>query len=303
MRLKLLLAAMVLSAAPVFAQTGGPVSIQAVDPGTNASVAKVGDATNNAIRVNIVAGAGSGGTAIADGGAFTQGTTNETPAGGLFITSYTARSSGQATVWRMTSTGAGYVNLDTIGNNAVVTGGANGLLAVGGPIASGSANGDNPIKTGGVFNTTQPTVTNGQIVDFQATARGAQIVATGVDPFSVTLGAGTATIGAVKPVDACGTSNQDFIAQLTATTLTSVTATTTCVDYILVTNIGSAQATLLGQDVSTLCNSGVCTMIPTTPIAPGASMQFNMAGLKFTGGIKLQASAANALQFFVHGRQ
>ncbi len=59
-----------------------------------------------------------------------------------------------------------------------------GVLSAQGPIASGSANGNNPIKNGGVFNTTQPTVTNGQIVDGQYTARGAMIVATGVDPFS-----------------------------------------------------------------------------------------------------------------------
>lgn len=40
-------------------------------------------------------------------------------------------------------------------------------------------------QVGAVFNTTQPTVTNGQLVAAQATARGAQIVATGVDSFIV----------------------------------------------------------------------------------------------------------------------
>jgi len=93
------------------------------------------------------------------------------------------------------------VNVTQINGNSVVTGGANGLLAVSGPVASGSTNADNPLKTGSVFNTTQPTVTNGQIVDNQATARGAQIVATGVDTFNVTvntaLPAGTNVIGHV----------------------------------------------------------------------------------------------------------
>src|SRR5271157_4253017 len=56
---------------------------------------------------------------------------------------------------------------------------------VGGPAASGSAATGNPILNGAVFNTTQPTVTTGQIVDMQATARGALIVATGIDPFTV----------------------------------------------------------------------------------------------------------------------
>lgn len=54
-----------------------------------------------------------------------------------------------------------------------------------GNVASGSADSGNPLKIGGTFNTTQPTVTTGQRVDAQMTARGAQIVATGVDPFKV----------------------------------------------------------------------------------------------------------------------
>lgn len=42
------------------------------------------DTANNALRVNIVAGAGSGGTAITDDAAFTPATTSVTPAGALF---------------------------------------------------------------------------------------------------------------------------------------------------------------------------------------------------------------------------
>jgi hypothetical protein len=54
----------------------------------------------------------------------------------------------------------------------------------------------NPVQIGGVFNTTQPTVTNGQAVEVQATARGAQIVAPGVDNFAVqaTLAAETTKV-------------------------------------------------------------------------------------------------------------
>lgn len=64
-----------------------------------------------------------------------------------------------------------------------------GPFPVAGTAASGSADSGNPIKTGGIFNTTQPIVTNGQRVDNQSTARGAQIVATGVDVFNVTVNA------------------------------------------------------------------------------------------------------------------
>jgi len=56
-----------------------------------------------------------------------------------------------------------------------------------GPVASGVANAGNPLKIGGPFNSTQPTVTNGQVVDGQFTARGALIVAPGVEPFPVTV--------------------------------------------------------------------------------------------------------------------
>lgn len=58
-------------------------------------------------------------------------------------------------------------------------------VSTGGDSPSGGTDGGNPVKIGGVFNTTQPTVTNGQRVNLQATARGAQIVATGVDAFAV----------------------------------------------------------------------------------------------------------------------
>lgn len=53
-----------------------------------------------------------------------------------------------------------------------------------GNIASGATDSGNPVKIGGPFNTTQPTVTNGQRVDAQFTNRGALIVATGIDPFN-----------------------------------------------------------------------------------------------------------------------
>lgn len=55
-----------------------------------------------------------------------------------------------------------------------------------GAAASGATKAGNPVQVGGVFNTTQPTVTNGQAVEAQATARGALIVAPGVDGFAVT---------------------------------------------------------------------------------------------------------------------
>lgn len=82
---------------------------------------------------------------------------------------------------------------------------ANLNAQVQGAAASGAAKAGNPVQIGGVFNTTQPTVTTGQAVEAQSTARGAQIVATGVDTFNVTVSAalptGTNTLGSIKVTD------------------------------------------------------------------------------------------------------
>jgi hypothetical protein len=76
-----------------------------------------------------------------------------------------------------------------------------------GRAASGAAKAGNPVQIGGVFNTTQPTVTTGQAVEAQATARGALIVATGVDAFATnaTLSAETTkVIGTVRVLGNAG---------------------------------------------------------------------------------------------------
>lgn len=125
-------------------------------------------------------------------------------------------------------------NLTQVGGSSVVTGGASGLLAVAGPVASGGANADNPIKVGAVFNTTQPTVTNGEIVDSQATARGARIVATGIDPFSVVQGTAAATTAGWPVTD--GNIAESTAAWTSATTVnTAVTMTVTGYTNMLVT--------------------------------------------------------------------
>lgn len=66
-----------------------------------------------------------------------------------------------------------------------------GAVTVTGPVASGLAKVGNPVQIGGVYNTTQPTVIDDRLVEAQSTARGALIVATGVDTFAVQASAGT----------------------------------------------------------------------------------------------------------------
>lgn len=76
--------------------------------------------------------------------------------------------------------------IDTGSTTAATQATASNLNAqVQGPGASGAAKSGNPVQIGGVFNTTQPTVTNGQGIEAQATARGALIIASGVDAVAV----------------------------------------------------------------------------------------------------------------------
>src|SRR5438105_4313851 len=63
----------------------------------------------------------------------------------------------------------------------LITSPTSGGETVTGNVASGATDSGNPVKIGGVFNTTQPTVTNGQRVDSQATARGSLLISAGVD--------------------------------------------------------------------------------------------------------------------------
>lgn len=63
------------------------------------------------------------------------------------------------------------------GETTVISGAGSGGTGTGasqvqGNAASGATDVGNPVKTGGVFNTTKPTVTNGQRVDWQMTNRG-----------------------------------------------------------------------------------------------------------------------------------
>jgi hypothetical protein len=73
-----------------------------------------------------------------------------------------------------------------------------------GDSASGASKAGNPVQIGGVFNTTQPTVTTGQTVEAQSTARGALIVATGVDNFNINNISGTISL----PTGAATSANQ-----------------------------------------------------------------------------------------------
>lgn len=64
------------------------------------------------------------------------------------------------------------VNVAQVGGTNVINGGVAGLLGVGGNVASGAADSGNPIKAGGVYSSTLPTLANGQRSQLQSDDRG-----------------------------------------------------------------------------------------------------------------------------------
>src|SRR5262249_6847326 len=64
----------------------------------------------------------------------------------------------------------------SVGNTPSVNQGTSPWV-VAGNVASATADSGNPVKTGGVFNTTPPTVTTGQRVDQQMSSRGEALIA------------------------------------------------------------------------------------------------------------------------------
>lgn len=90
------------------------------------------DDANNALRVNIIAGAGSGGTAMTDDAAFTPGSTSITPMGAMFDNvSPDSVDEGDGGVLRMSGNRSLYVSIrDNAGNERGLNIDASGQLAV-----------------------------------------------------------------------------------------------------------------------------------------------------------------------------
>lgn len=178
------------------------------------------------VLVHITAGAGSGGTAIADNAAFTQSTTNETPIGCLFNSSYANATTGHSTVAQCDNQGGLYVNVKntitaitpadsisttTYGSGSPVIGigllwngttydrhksaGSTGIAAVGGAAAGGAAVAGNPVLIGGSDGTDARTVatdTGGNVKTINGASR-YQLVAASSTATALTGGGGGAT--------------------------------------------------------------------------------------------------------------
>ena len=123
--------------APTYMSLGGSVYNSTPLTLTNGQSSALQSDASGYLNVHIQAGAGSGGTAIQDNTAFTQGTTSENPIGCLYNTGYAAATSGRSTVARCDSSGQLIVGgTGTFATQSAVTA-ASGAFASG-SIASGA---------------------------------------------------------------------------------------------------------------------------------------------------------------------
>src|SRR3990167_2221599 len=158
---------------------------------------------------------------------------------------------GDAIGLRVNARGALWVDLETRLDST------NDSITAVGAAASGAAKSGNPVQTRGVYNSTQPTVTTGQAVENQATARGALIVAPGVDNFATqaTLAAETTkVIGTVNV--AAGQTIATTNAGTFATQATLAAETTKVIGTV---NISSGQTVTVTDGAGALnviCDSG-----------------------------------------------
>lgn len=140
------------SAATSTKQSDGSQKTQVVDGSGN-----VIGATSNALDINIKSG---NPTTIA----VTQSTATNLKAQAEAYQGGTAVSASNPLQVSIANTGANAT--------AIKVDGSTTTQPITGSVASGATDSGNPVKIGGVYNATQPTVTDGQRVDLQATTRG-----------------------------------------------------------------------------------------------------------------------------------
>lgn len=177
----------------------------------------------------------------------------------------------------------GHIIADTGSTTAVTQATASNLNAqVVGAAASGASKAGNPVQTGGVFNTTQPTVTNGQAVENQATARGAQIVATGVDTFNVTvnaaLPAGTALIGVVGNSQGSTTSGQSGPLIQGAVTTGSPSYTTAQTSPLSLDTSGNLRVNVVAGSTGNTAASATGSAVPASADYTGLNVSGTLRG-------------------------
>lgn len=112
---------------------------------------------------------GGGGTQYADGATFTQGTSLGNLSMGTYQSSHQTLTTGKSGAIAVD------INRNTLTNIATKLDSTNDSVTASnttGNVASAGTDSGNPVKVGGVYNSTQPTFTNGQRGDLQLGSRG-----------------------------------------------------------------------------------------------------------------------------------
>lgn len=274
-------------------KSGNPTTITATQ-GTGTNLHTVVD--SGAVNATLQAGSALVGKVGID--QTTPGTTNKVTVGSDVV--HTIVDSGAVTV----SDGAGALNVIVdSGTTAVTQATAANLNAqVVGAAASGASKAGNPVQTGGVFNTTQPTVTNGQAVESQFTARGAQIVATGTETFNTTINAalpaGANVIGHVINDSGSTTAvtGNVTVVQPTGTNLHAVLDANSGVDIGKLTANQSVNVAQINGVTATMGNGASGTGVQRVTIANDSTGQVALAAGSNTIGALTANQSVNTAQ-------
>jgi hypothetical protein len=159
-----------------------------------------------------------------------------------------------------------------------------------GPGASGSAKSGNPVQTGAIYNGTLPTVTTGQTVEAQATARGELLVALSSGAVQPAITAGSAAPAYSSPALTTTSRTEGVIGAGTAPSLMAVQGAVYNSTLPTLTNGQSAaqQATSKGEHI--VAFSGLTTNPCQSPNAALAMIAGTTSGTSSTQLIALSGS-------------
>lgn len=221
--------------------------------------------TSGNLRVNCTTGcSSSGGSSLADGGTFTQGTTSMTVMGGTYNTSITNLTAGQAGAAQLTNDRMLYVNLGKVGGTATLTPNVNGAQAIGGALASGVSATAYPVTIGGRAQNAEPTaVTNGQVVNVATDLVGKQIVMPFANKENFVNGTASSITTATNTslISAAGSGIKIY---LTAFSCTNTGATTSTIQFT-----SGSGGTVLWQTINPLGAGTNGSIVP--PVATAAN--------------------------------
>ena len=187
---------------------------------------------------------------------------------------------------------SGTTNVNVVGGSVTVT-----LGTVVGNIASGAADSGNPVKVGGVYNSTQPTVTTGQRVDEQSDERGNKKVylATKLDSTNDSVAVGNGTLTLLSSI-AAGTQNTlGTVGLLNAGTVSAVNTIVAGTQNTLGT-IGVVNSGTLGA-VTSVTNLVGGTVTAVNTIVAGTQNTLGTVGVLNAGSVVVTAGtiAAHAI--------